>query len=309
MKKHDYDKILFRLTNIWQRLREGEILCVKDLAVEYNVSTKTIQRDFNERLIHKLPIEKIGHKWKVIDGYDLDKNLSFEEDLVCDVLKELANSMGNSFGSKANTIFSKLQNKHENPIFSKIEIEDISDKTQTIKQLQEAILNHKQIEFEFKNKHRVVQPYKITTFEGFWYLYANEIETNLLKTFYIKDITQLQITQISFIPDPKAIRKLSNAINVWFEPNSKEFEVRLLAKSPIAKYFIRRPLNQSQIITKELSNGSIELLLIVTSQNEILYEIKKWQPYLIIIQPRSLIEQIIHTSENFLLEQKKFYDY
>ena len=45
MKKHDYDKILYRLTTIWQRLREGEILSVKDLAEEFNVTTKTIQRD------------------------------------------------------------------------------------------------------------------------------------------------------------------------------------------------------------------------------------------------------------------------
>jgi len=82
MKKHDYDKILFRLNSIWQRLREGEVLSVKELAEEFNVSTKTIQRDFNERLIHKLPIEKQGHMWKVKNGHSLDKNLSFEEDLV-----------------------------------------------------------------------------------------------------------------------------------------------------------------------------------------------------------------------------------
>ena len=43
MKKHDYDKILYRLTTIWGRLREGEILGTSELANEFNVSTKTIQ--------------------------------------------------------------------------------------------------------------------------------------------------------------------------------------------------------------------------------------------------------------------------
>ena len=60
-KKHDYDKILTRLTIILQRLYEGEILSTSELAEEFNVSSKTIQRDFNERLI-RFPIEKIGRK-------------------------------------------------------------------------------------------------------------------------------------------------------------------------------------------------------------------------------------------------------
>lgn len=34
MKKHDYDKILYRLTTIWGRLREGEALSVKELRDE-----------------------------------------------------------------------------------------------------------------------------------------------------------------------------------------------------------------------------------------------------------------------------------
>lgn len=230
MKKHDYDKILFRLNSIWQRLREGEVLSVKDLAEEFNVSTKTIQRDFNERLIQKLPIEKNGHKWKVKDGHSIDKNLSFEEDLVLDVLKGLASSMGTSFGSKANNLFSKLQNSHDNPIYSKIEIEDISDKTDLIKDLQEAIVNFKQVEFSINSKYRFVEPYKITTFDGYWYLYGKDLLDDRLKTFYIKNIVNFSLTDKTFTKNIEALKKLDSAINIWFEPNSKLFEVRLLVK-------------------------------------------------------------------------------
>ncbi len=306
MKKHDYDKILYRLTNIWQRLREGEILSVKELAEEYNVSTKTIQRDFNERLIHKLPIEKIGHKWKVIDGHNIDKNLTFEEDLVLDVLKELANSMGNSFGSKAGNLFSKLQNSHENPIFSKIEIEDISDKTDIIQQLQNAIINHQEITYNFKNKQRLVQPYKITTFEGFWYLYGYEVNSQKLKTFYIKDIDSLQITEKKFIPQAKAITILQNALNIWFEPNSQPFEVRLVAKAPIAKYFERRPLNSNQLITNRYKDGSIELLISASCNIEVIYELKKWLPFLLVIEPQSVANEMLKITKDFLEDQQQY---
>ncbi|MEA1914273.1 MAG: WYL domain-containing protein [Campylobacterota bacterium] len=303
MKKHDYDKILYRLTNIWQRLREGEVLSVKDLAIEYNVSTKTIQRDFNERLINRLPIEKNGHKWQVKPGHSLDKNLSFEEDLVLDVLKELASSMGSSFGSKANTMFNKIQNTHDNPIFSKIEIEDISDKTDLIKQLQDAIIQSKQIEFHFKSKYRFVEPYKITTFEGYWYLYGNDVSVDKLKTFYIKDIEKLIITNKSFTKDPQALSKLKSAINVWFEPNSELFEVRLLADAEVGKYFIRRPLSSSQLITKQYDDGSVELLLTATSERELIYELKKWQPNLLVLEPKSLATKMLDISRSFYDKQ------
>ena len=54
--KHEYDKILTRLTEILQRLYEGETLYVGVLAEEFNVGTRTIQRDFNERLSALLSI-------------------------------------------------------------------------------------------------------------------------------------------------------------------------------------------------------------------------------------------------------------
>ena len=82
---HDYDKILTRLTIILQRLYEGEVVSVQDLAAEFNVSTKTIQRDFNQRLI-RFPIEKQGSKWKMQGGHSLTKERTPEEALVLEML-------------------------------------------------------------------------------------------------------------------------------------------------------------------------------------------------------------------------------
>ena len=44
--KHDYDKTLLRIMTILTKLNDGERLSVKELAEEFNVSTRTIQRDF-----------------------------------------------------------------------------------------------------------------------------------------------------------------------------------------------------------------------------------------------------------------------
>jgi len=62
--KHDYDKILTRLTVILSRLNDGEALSVKALAEEFNTSDRTIQRNFNERLT-SFPIYQEKKKWKM----------------------------------------------------------------------------------------------------------------------------------------------------------------------------------------------------------------------------------------------------
>lgn len=280
-------------------------MSVKELSEEFNVSTKTIQRDFNERLADKLPIEKFGHKWRVKEGYSIDKTLDFEEDLVLDILKELAHSMGESFGSRANSLINRIQNSHESPILSKIEIEDISTKTELLQQLQLAILNHHQVEFHYNSSFRYVEPYKIVTFEGFWYLYAKDIMDSRFKTFYIKDIANAITTDIIFVQDQNALRKIENALNIWFEPNAPSFEVILLASNEIAKYFIRRPLSKNQIIADSLEDGSIEIRLSVSSEHELLYAVKKWQPHLFIKSPKNLAQKMLQLSQSFCKNQIK----
>ncbi len=94
--KHDYDKILTRLTVILQRLYEGEILTVSELAEEFNVDARTLRRDFKERLI-RFPIEKEGRGWKMRDGFRLERDRKPDEELVLDMLETLAGGVGSGF--------------------------------------------------------------------------------------------------------------------------------------------------------------------------------------------------------------------
>ncbi|MFQ2285548.1 hypothetical protein [Aeromonas dhakensis] len=47
---HEHDKIAQRLGMLLTRLYSGEKLHLSDLATEYNVTVRTLQRDFNQRL-------------------------------------------------------------------------------------------------------------------------------------------------------------------------------------------------------------------------------------------------------------------
>ena len=53
----EYDRFSIRICMILERLFLGETLSINELANEFNVSKKTISRDFNERLANLLRIE------------------------------------------------------------------------------------------------------------------------------------------------------------------------------------------------------------------------------------------------------------
>lgn len=297
---HDYDKILTRLTIILQRLYEGELLSVQALAEEFNVSTKTIQRDFNQRLI-RFPIEKQGLKWKMQSGHSLTKERTPEEILVIEMLENIAESIGIGFGSKAKTLFSKLQNHTANPIHSRTIIEDLSDKVELFHLLEESIADNRIITFEYSGKHRTLKPYKIVSFEGYWYLYGEE--DGKLKTYYFKEIEKFLLSHETFLPEERVYRVLERALNAWFEPNKEPFEVILNASANIAKYFHRRPLSAAQRILETRSDGSIDIAVWATAENEVLHEIKKWMPDLCVISPESLVKKAQTVADLFSARQ------
>ncbi len=302
MKKHDYDKILYRLLRIWGRLREGEILAKKGLAEEFNVSERTIQKDFNVRLMEILPIKRVKKGYKVKDGYSLDKNINFENELILNILESVSSSMGIKFAKMSKQILSKLQNPHEDFILSKMQIEDLSKHIKEVKLIQNSIINHQEIKFFYK-KDRIAKPYKIAIFEGFWYLYAEDKGDSRFKTFYIKDISKLQITNKTFKIDIDMLKKLDSAINIWFEPNQQLFEVVLLADKNIAKYFKRRELSVNQKILEEFEDGSIKFSIYTTSKRAILHEIKKWIPELLVLSPQNLAKDMIQIAKEYEKKQ------
>lgn len=57
MARHSYDKAMYRLTTILTMLGNGERVRPPELAQEFGVTVRTIQKDLFERLA-QLPIER-----------------------------------------------------------------------------------------------------------------------------------------------------------------------------------------------------------------------------------------------------------
>ncbi len=293
--KHDYDKILTRLTVILSRLNDGEALSVKALAEEFNVSDRTIQRDFNERLI-SFPVYQEKKKWKMQDGFRLEKSSSVEEAVVLDIMEKLMEGAGRQFSTKANKLLSKIKNETLNPIYAKLDIEDIGDKLKEVQELEIAITNKKQIkcnyDFEGYRKALDLKPLKIANYEGFWYLIALDSRNDILKKYYLKNIKNIQLLDKTFKSTAKLDKLLDNSISIWFQQDIEPYRVVLNISSDVAKYFKRKPISKSQITEAIYDDGSMDVSLEITNDMEIIPFIKYWIPHVRVLEPRSVKETI-----------------
>jgi predicted DNA-binding transcriptional regulator YafY len=291
--KHDYDKILTRLTTILSRLNDGEELSVKELAKEFNTSDRTIQRDFNERL-NSFPIYQENKKWKMQDGFRVEKTKSLEDELVLDIIEKITEGIGGTFATKSHQLLSKIKNEDFNPIYTKLNIEDISDRFSDIQLIETAIREKKEISCDYDNeRHKVyrttIQPLKIVNFEGFWYLIA--LKDDILKKYYLKNISQPKLHDDTFETGSELEDLLNNSISVWFQKDVEPFEVKIYADKWGAKYFKRRPL-PTQKVDSFNSDGTMEFTVTITHEMEILPIIKYWIPHLYVLEPLWIKEML-----------------
>ena len=299
--KHDYDRTLTRLMTILQRLNEGEALSVKELAEEFGVSTKTVQRDFNEKLVGSYPIYKEKRKWKMQEGYRLEKARDIDDKIILDIMEKVTDGMGGIFGAKAKKLLSKIKNDEHNPIYTKLNIEDISNRLADINLLENAIQEKQEISAYYTREESsyalTLQPLKIVNYEGFWYLIA--LDKKIVKKYYLQSLSNLQLQETHFSVDTKIDTLLENSISIWFTQDQEPFEVILFATKEAAKYFQRRPLpTQSTLSISQ--DGSMEFSIKITHIMEILPIIKYWIPYLFVMEPTFLKKRIKQDLQKYM---------
>ena len=299
--KQDYDKILTRLTLILKRLNEGDALGVKELAEEFNVSTRTIQRDFNERLI-SFPIIQENKKWKMQDGFKIEKSNNIEDTVVLDIMEKISENVGGKFFGKAKKLLSKIKNDEYNPIYAKLDLEDISDKLQEIQILESAIKSKTTIKCKYKLEQietKRLKPLKIANYEGFWYLIALDGTKDILKKYYLKNISCIKTTHEIFETTKELDTLLENSISVWFQKDVEPYSVKISVSSEVSKYFQRKPVSNTQTIESLNSDGSITINIKITNDMEIIPLIKYWIPHLKVLEPKSLDEKILKDLDKY----------
>ncbi len=297
-----YDKALRRITTILSRLYQGDKLKAKELTDEFNVSLRTIQRDFAERLVN-FPVfyDHTNKVWYMKDDYKLEKNISVQDTVVLDILENISKNFGDSFHNQSSKLLHKLKNRHNCPIFTKLNMEDISDQIDNLVQYEDAIINSNQIKVSYttdkKSEDIKINPIKIVNFEGFWYIVATDIN-NKLKSYRIKNTKLLKIYKATF-KIPKTVETiLNNAISIWFS-DDEPFEVTLQIDNHVAKFFKEKPISSTQNIIEENDTHMI-LTVQATSDWEIIPIIKSWIPFIKVLDPIRIQNTVQDEARKFL---------
>jgi len=305
--KQDYDKTLTRLNTIVARLYEGEALSVKELALEFNVSDRTIQRDFNERLVSLYPIYQEKRRWKMQDGYKIQKAKSTEETIILDILDKMTDGLGVKFSHKAKKLLSKIKNDTFNPMYAKLNLEDISTCIDELSLLENAINNKIVIKVQYDfGEYKLsikLKPLKIANFEGFWYLIALDVRNDKLKKYHLKSLSDVERLEDTFSISSDIEVSLDNAINIWFDVESDAFEVILFLDKHATKIIKRMPLSKSQRIISEYKDGSCDISLQITHKREIISIVQYWIPHIKVVSPESIKKFVLKNCQKFIEEQ------
>ncbi len=290
-----HDTVATRLAQILMRLNNGEKLDPHQLAEEFGVSLRTIQRDFLERLAF-LPLTKEQQHFVLEPHYFSKLGVG-----------EIQNFAALS-GIKA--LFPILDNRFLRELFDSqtqqaylvngYHYEDLSDKTGAFKQLEQAIIKHQLIHFSYKGKsYRNITPYKLVNNSGIWYLAAND--GSVLKAFCFSKLEALQVDGQQFVPDPHTRQKIEQDGSIWFSAHKREVVLKI--DHSAAAYFKRRQLLPNQHIDKELEDGGLIVSSRIAHDEQILPLIQYWLPHVHIISPTDLHEALVGKLSNYLAQQ------
>ncbi|MEA2018870.1 MAG: WYL domain-containing protein, partial [Campylobacterota bacterium] len=106
-------------------------------------------------------------------------------------------------------------------------------------------------------------------------------------------------TSKTFTVDENIQELLENSINIWFKADIEPFEVKIYADKVAAKYFKRRTL-PTQTIETLSRDGTMEFIVTITDEMEIIPIVKYWLPHLRVLEPVWISEMIDEDLEVYI---------
>lgn len=179
--------------------------------------------------------------------------------------------------------------------------------TENLYGLLHAIKNLVQINFSYQNywkdriARRTVEPYVLKEFKNRWYLLANDLKDNQIKSFALDRMTKLEISKNRF-PFPADFNVNEHYKNCFgiISPNNQKIQEVILSFTPFqGKYIKSLPLHETQEILKDNSDEVlVKLTLYITL--DFIMEILSFGDNVKVIAPDDLIEELKKTYQNAL---------
>ena len=309
-----------RVLYLLKKFNDGEKVCIKSLQNEYywqDKSEKTIRRDLNIiKSIFPQSFELISGGegcYKAVtkstfENFINEKNLSLFVQ-VFSLLQQ--NDLFESFDIDENDkkiILSKIKETNKVYEFKTKPLENKKQDFQILKTLQNSIQFQKVILINYKEKGRIkqyeVKPYKIVFMNENLYLTCetnNDYMFSIFRVSHIEDIIQTSKTFHKNYDIESFIKDMQTPF-AKYQPNYKQhlIDVKIEVDSIKAKYFKDKKFLKSQTIEKELENKNLIVNYKVTRELEVDDLIKRWIPFVRVIEPLSLKKRIENQLREYL---------
>jgi len=300
--KKDYDKTLSRLVGILTKLSDGEMPTSKELADEYNVTVRTIQKDIKERLYYYPIVKDNEHKYRFEYGYSLKRTTLTNNEMVFLNLALSQFEDVDDIDEVKDSIYKKIINKNfYSPYFIKQDdLEDIDIHSSFISELEQIIEDKEIVVITFSNQKKELELYKIAAFDGFWYLLAKDRQEKKVKVFRLSDIKHIEKTVYYHKTTDKYVDEVLGRVHSAFFEDGNSFDVEVKVYKEIAIYFKNRDFLESQELLKEYDDGSLLIRFSVTHDEDIDNIIKSWLPHIEVIKPQRYRKKLFDELKNYI---------
>lgn len=283
-----HEQFAYRLTQILTKLNTGQRLDANQLAEEFGVSLRTIQRDLNERLgflewheqgpnYYSLDKKKLGHLYPE----DIERFARF-----CSI-QDLLPKIDQRFYQEQLTQSVRVRG---------IAYESIEGKQDNFNLLQRAIEQHQLIDFHYRKAgaekgkyYNRMEPYALVNRLGVWYLMG--IHEDKQKTFCFTQMNAIQMLTETFDFNPELQERFHNSDSVAHGNQHNEIIIQVSFKA--APFFLRRNLLPNQELVRKLDDGGLLLACKHVHEKEVVPIVRYWIPDLKIVSPAELQSEMV----------------
>jgi predicted DNA-binding transcriptional regulator YafY len=275
---------------------------MSDLMEEFNMSDRNINRDLAKLKLF-FPIEKNKLKqYHFSDGFTLNKTtLKNDEMLFVYLSLSQIKDINKNFEKATHSIFSKLLTPRYEPAYhiKSNSFENIDIDSSLLNDIESAIEYKNSIFLTLPNRGFTLEPYKVVSFDGIWYLFGRDINDKKIKTVFIHQIKKLEIKEKKFNIEKPIDEILENVHSAWFEDGNC-MEVIIKVHGNIAYNFKLKKILPSQEILEEYEDESLLVKFTVTTEEDIDNIIKAWLPNIEIISPKSYRDKLVKELEKYI---------
>lgn len=304
---------LMRMLHLHEKLSHGLYPNCQQIAMELEVSYKTIQRDIDfmrDQMGLPIDYDKIHHGF-----YYTEKVTSFSQNQVTEgelltlfvAQKTLTQYKNTIFENPLRNVLKKLsQELHREGFENHFSFRPFGIPTANLElfdELGQAVLHSVEVRFEYCklnstiHEERLVRPYHLSYIDNQWYLFAFDLMRNGMRTFALPRIRLLKVTKTpfkrpaNFSPE----KLLEKSFGVF--SGKAQHQVTIIFDSFAAKLVQEKQWHPSQKI-KNQPDGTVLFEMSVSSLHEVERWVLSWKEHALVLEPKSLRKSVAQIVKN-----------